>query len=452
MARGGDLLVGVPGGRVVREHAPVAYQVAGGRRLPVRSRYVLTRGGDVRIAVGAYDPARQLVIDPTVTYGTYVGGIRQDQGISIAADADGDAYVAGNTLSTDLVGAGAGAQPAPGGGQDVFVTKLNATGTAALYSTYLGGSGTDQALGMAIDASGDAMVTGWTASTNFPVTAGAAQAVYGGGTSDVFAAKLNPSGTAFVYSTYLGGTGSPNGSLEQANGIASDAAGNAYLTGLGYGGYPTTPGSFDPAQINPSTANAFVTKLSPDGTLAYSTYLHGAGGAFSIGNAIAVDATGSAYVTGWQTATFPTTPGAYQTANRGSADMFVTKLSPAGSALTYSTLLGGVGFDQPTAITIDGDGRAYVAGSGSSPWPVTPDAIRATRPAPPASCRCSTRRGRRCRTRRSSVARRRAATRRRAWPSTQPATCTSPASRGRPTCRRPPTLCAPAAPARRTGS
>jgi hypothetical protein len=383
IADNGDLLLTLAGGRVVRELAPVAYQAAGEHRTPVTSHYVLNADGDVRIAVGSYDRGRTLIIDPVLTYGTYLGGTggtsTAEAANAIAVDASGNAYVTGATSTTSFSGTGSGAQPTNAGGAgDVFVTKLNPSGTAALYSTYLGGTGDDRGLGIAIDAAGSAVVTGLSSSTNFPTTAGAPQTTYGGGGSDAFVTKLTPDGTGLVYSTYLGGSGPTTGLNERGTGVVLDAAGNAYVTGWTFDGFPTTPGAY---QSTGSSAgeSTFVAKLTSAGALSYSTLL--IRGALAFG--IAVNAAGNAYVTGYASntvgTTFPTTTGAYQTANAGIGNIFVTEFTPDGSGLVYSTLLG-TNFGQGYAIALDGAGRAYVTGtaSGNSAYPTTPDALRPT--------------------------------------------------------------------------
>jgi uncharacterized protein (TIGR03437 family) len=327
---------------------------------------------EVGLEIAAYDVSIPLVIDPVLIYSTYLGGSATDSGNAIAVDSLGNAYVTGSTASlnfptvTPLQVAG-GAPDA-----DAFVSKLNASGTALLYSTYLGGGNDDQGNGIAVDASGNAYVTGWTLSTNFPTTAGAVQTT-SGGANDAFVTKLNSTGTAIAYSTYLGGNGN-----DVANGIAVDSSGSAYVTGItNSSNFPTTSGAFQTAFGGGSTpasnGDAFVTKLNTTGTaFSYSTYLGGNG--LDYGNAIALDSSGNAYVTGSTLSTnFPTTTGALQTAFGGASstsaslgDAFVTKLNSAGAAVMYSTYLGGNGGDAGTGIAVDSSGNAYVAGSTQS--------------------------------------------------------------------------------------
>ena len=230
------------------------------------------------------------------------------------------------------------------------MTKVNTTGTALVYSTYLGGTGYDQGNGIAVDGSGNAYVTGYTYSTDFPVTPGAFQVTNGGGGhDDAFVTKVNATGTALVYSTYLGGTHSDRG-----NGIAVDASGNAYVTGETTStDFPVTPGAFQATNGGGGIYDTLVTKVNATGTaLVYSTYLGGT--SYDAGYGIAVDASGNAYVTGYtQSPNFPVTPGAFQVTNGGVADIFVTKVNAMGTALVYSTYLGGMDDDEGYGIAVD---------------------------------------------------------------------------------------------------
>jgi hypothetical protein len=324
-------------------------------------------------------------LNPTgsaLVYSTYLGGSTYDTGAGIAVDADGNVYVTGNAGSNDFpTTSGAFQATLSGGGFDAFVTKLDPAGSALVYSTYLGGSGQEYSGGIAIDAAGNAYVAGSTQSANFPTTAGAVQATFGGA-SDAFVTKLNPTGSALVYSTYLrDGRG---------NAIAVDVNGNAYVTGTTYSAnFPTTAGAFQTSYAGGytgySTGDAFVTKLDPTGSaLVYSTYLGGSdGGESSAG--IVVDAGGNAYVTGTTNSTnFPTTADAFQLTYAGGYDVytfrdaFVTKLDPTGSALVYSTYLGGSKVDSGNGIAVDAGGNFYVAGSTNSNFPTTPGAFQAT--------------------------------------------------------------------------
>ena len=266
-------------------------------------------------------------------------------------DQEGNAYVTGETTTpgSGFPGtAGSLIQSTNGGNFDVFVTKLNAAGTALVYSTYLGGSAFDDGTAIAVDQAGQAYVTGLTDTpgSGFPSTAGSLiQSTFGGG-RDAFVTKLNADGTALVYSTYLGGSGSDEG-----YGIAVDGVGQAYVTGqtnTPRSGFPGTAGSLIQSTFGGGTGDAFVAKLNAVGTaLVYSTYLGGSGGDF--GRGIAVDGAGQAYVTGWTNTSgsgFPGTAGSsIQNTSGGGSDAFVAKLNAAGTALVYSTYLGGSGAD-----------------------------------------------------------------------------------------------------------
>jgi hypothetical protein len=312
-----------------------------------------------------------------LVYSTYLGSSSGFAvGFGIAIDEAGNAYVTGPTNSPNFPTTPGAFQPAFGGGfSDTFVTKLNRGGTALIYSTYLGGSSFDPSRSIAVDEAGNAYVTGPTGSPDFPTTPGAFQIAFAGGDADVFVTKLNRSGTGLVYSTYLGGSGFD---FVYSNGIAVDEKGNAYVAGLTDSlNFPTTPGALQPA--NASAEDAFVTKLNRRGTaLIYSTYLGGSGSDGGIGG-IAVDETGSAYVTGYtDSPNFPTTPGTFQPANAGGVeDAFVTKLNRRGTALIYSSYLGGSGDDFGNGIAVDQDGNAYVTGQTDSPnFPTTPGAFQ----------------------------------------------------------------------------
>jgi len=260
-----------------------------------------------------------------LSYSTYLGGSGFDQGNGIAVDSAGSAYVTGDTDSTDFPTTPGAFQTTNGGFEGAFVTKLNAAGSALSYSTYLGGSSVDGGRGIAVDSAGSAYVTGLTGSTDFPTAPGAFQTTYDGN-EDVFVAKLNATGSALSYSTYLGGSGNDGGSE-----IAVDSAGNAYVTGLTDStDFPTAAGAFQTTNGG-SDFDAFVVKLNAAGSaLSYSTYLGGSDD--DLGQGIAVDSAGSAYVTGRTDWTdFPTATGAFQTTNGGGGDAFVTKVPTAGS-------------------------------------------------------------------------------------------------------------------------
>jgi len=351
--RRGDLLLEIAGGQI-RQHKPVIYQDESGVKQYVEGRYLLRGKHRVGFEIAKYDTSKPLIIDPTFVYSTYLGDVTT-LGIGIAVDVAGNAYVTGYT-STNFPTANP-LQSNNAGNTDAFVTKLNATGTGLIYSTYLGGSKQDQGNGIALDAAGNAYLTGFSYSSDFP-TRNPVQAT-NRGQSDAFVAKLNPTGAALVYSTYLGGEDD-----DHANGIAVDAAGNAHLVGNTYStDFPTV----NPLQSsNPVRFDGFVAKLNATGTaLVYSTYLGGSNGAY--GNAIAVDPAGNAYVTGHTNSTdFPTVNAFQPISIGGQSEAFVTKLNVTGTALVYSTYLGGNGADFGNGIAIDAAGSAYVTGSTDS--------------------------------------------------------------------------------------
>jgi hypothetical protein len=312
-----------------------------------------------------------------LVYSTYIGGTDNDFGSEVALDSQGSAFVTGKTASFSGFPTQNALQPnhAPSGLLDAFVTKFNPAGSALVYSTYVGGKGDDVGNGIAVDAQGSAYVTGTTVSSQsvgaFP-TQNPLQADNAGG-EDAFVAKLNAAGSALVYSTYLGGTGSDEGS-----GIALDAQNNAYLTGItnssGAGAFPTTQNAIQGTKGG--DRDAFVAKINAQGSaLTYSTYLGGFQNDFGLG--IAVDAQGNAYVGGRTTSSnssggFPT-KNPLQADNAGSDDAFVAKLNAQGNGLVYSTYLGGTSTESGNAIALDCAGNAYIIGdtlsSGSGGFP-----------------------------------------------------------------------------------
>jgi hypothetical protein len=354
----GDLLLGI-GKKTIRQHKPIVYQETSAGRREVEGRYALRGDGRVGFEVGQYDASATLVIDPVLEYSTYLGGNSSEEGYSIAVDTAGSAYVTGWTQSTNFPG------PDPNAGVlDVFVTKINAAGSALVYSTYIGGSDSDAGLGLAIDSAGNAYITGYTSSTDFP-TVKPIQGVSGFvNDQNAFVTKLNPAGTALVYSTYLGGS-----SADIGYNIAVDSAGNAYIVG------GTISSNFPTVNAIDNTlggeGDAFVTKINAAGTaLVYSTYLGGDAG--DTGRGLAIDSPGNAYITGSTTSTNFPLANAFQSTYGGAGnfsfvgDAFVTKINPAGTALVYSTYLGGNGDDEGSAIALDSAGNAYIAGSTAS--------------------------------------------------------------------------------------
>lgn len=321
-------------------------------------------------------------LDPTgssLVYSTYLGGAGNDIASGIAVDATGAAYVVGSTSSSDFpVTAGAIQSALNGGSYNAFVTKLDPTGESAAYSTYLGGSGEDHATGIAVGASGQAVVAGYTNSFDFP-TMNPLLGALGGGTCggipcfDAFVSKLNETGSALVYSTYVGGSGG-----DYAHAVALDLSGNVYLAGVTTStDFPVTSGAVQ-AQGGGTNDDAFVAKLRSDGSaLIYSTYLGGNGSAAADG--ITVDSQGNAFVTGSEYGNGFPLAAPLQSTNQGLNDAFAAKLNAAGSALIFSTYLGGSGNDVGQAIAIDTQGNAYVVGGTfSADFPVTPSALKTT--------------------------------------------------------------------------
>jgi hypothetical protein len=350
----GDLVIATAGGEV-RFHRPEAYQTEGGLRRPVGARYVLRGKGDVGLEVAAYDRRRPLIIDPVLSYSTYLGGTGGDVANGIAVDGSGYAYITGITNSSDFPTLGA-EQGSNSGSGDTFIVKLETTGDALVYSTYLGGSGADTSTGLNV-AAGDAYIVGTTTSADFPTTGDAFQLTYGGD-SDAFITHLNSSGNALVYSSFLGGHAADFGQA-----VALDSSGNAYLTGA------TQSSDFPLRNALQSTkgggSDVFVAKVNFSGTeLLYSTYLGGAQA--DIGQAIAVDSPGNAYVAGYTFSSDFPIQNPYQGSTAGEPDAFVAKLNPAGSALVFSTYLGGSGDDRGLGIALDTSGSVYVAGVSRS--------------------------------------------------------------------------------------
>ena len=365
----GELLIGTAFGEL-KETRPYIYQeikgervVNGGFKIRNPARHSQNGRFSYGFQVASYNPSHPLIIDPNLSYSTYLGGSDTDMGHGIAVDSSGNAYITGFTYSTDFPTQNP-FQATSSAGLDAFITKLSPSGSALVYSTHLGGSGADEGYGIAIDASGSAYVTGFTSSTDFP-TQNPFQDTCAGN-NDAFITKLSPSGGALVYSTCLGGSGNDEG-----YGIAIDGSGNACVTGsTNSRDFPTkTPYQEalggDPEENRPES-DVFITKLSPSGNaLSYSTYLGGAGS--DRGSGIAVDASGNAYVTGGTGSTdFPTQNPFQETCAAGfhdCYDAFITKLSPSGNALSYSTYLGGENpGDIGNAIAVDGSGNAYVTG------------------------------------------------------------------------------------------
>jgi beta-propeller repeat-containing protein len=390
----GDLVVKLAGSGDVRLHKPVAYQEIGGERRLVAANYVLSGADSVAFAIGDYDARHPLIVDPILSYSTYLGGSGIDGANAIAVAPDNTAFVAGSTSSSDFPTVHA-LQPNDGGNpdfpQDAFVSKISSDGSTLLYSTYLGGENRDAANGIAVDNFGDAFVIGTTLSPHFPVTTnsfdtlcgadGQCGASWDGGAlvTNAFVTKLNPAGSALVYSTFYGYFENVSGEA-----IAVDTNGNAYLTGYTTANFvptvvitppklppppfPITASAFQTA-YGGGTTNAFVAKLDATGSTAlYSSYLGGS--IEDAGYGIAVDASADVSVTGLTySPDFPTTAGALQRIFGGAGDAFVARVNMnafGAASLLYSTYLGGSGLDQGNGIAVDTAGNAYVTGVTNS--------------------------------------------------------------------------------------
>ena len=407
-------------GDLFQEAAPEIYQQAGGRRMKIAGRYRLLDQHTVGFEIGFYDKSLPLVIDPTVSYCSYLGGSSTTAITGIALDSNANLYMTGWTDSLNFPINGA-YQAANAGGVDIIVAKLSAAGTGLLYATYIGGRSSDKAAAIAVDNLGQAYITGSTTSTNFPLvssnkatlggsvtafvlklnaagntllysgylggtnwevgTAIAVDSTYNayiagdtqspnfptkngtqpnfGGNTDAFVTKLNPAG-GYAFSTFLGGVGN-----EHAGGIAVDSVGDIFVAGgTGSSNFPVV----SPIQASlAGTQSAFVTKITYAQTIGFSTYLGGSGGTLQQANALALDSAGNPYVAGvTNSVSFPVTSLAFQRALNGLQSAFVTKLTSTGSTMVYSTYLGGDVSDWASGIAVNAAGNAYVAGWTSS--------------------------------------------------------------------------------------
>lgn len=387
----GDLVIATDAGDV-RFRKPAIYQLDPnhGNRQPVEGQYNLLADNCVGVKVGSHDHSRPLIIDPVLTYSTYLGGTGIDAGLRIAVDSSGNTYLTGATSSSDFPKTSAGLPYTAGGYcsigspfyksypcPDAFVTKLNSDGSLG-YSTYLGGSSGDVGVGISVDGTGNAYVVGSTSSQNFPTTAGVLQPT-AHENGEIFVAKLNTSG-ALSFATYLGGSQD-----DIATSGVADSDGNTYITGVtNSDDFPFTPGAFQTTRgggscnpYNPKPCpDAFVAKLNATGTaLTYATFL--GGNNVNVATGIAVDSSGNALVTGGTLSTdFPTLNAVHATPYGGTCgtggqahpctDAFVSKVNSTGSALVYSTYLGGNGDDAGLAVAADSDGNAYLTGLTNS--------------------------------------------------------------------------------------
>lgn len=367
IAADGALVVTAPAGRL-QEAAPVAYQEVGGGRTPVAAAFALDAAGQVSFRLGSYDRARPLVIDPTLVYATFLGGSDGDPWREyvndIAVDGSGNMLVTGMTPATDFPTVNPIQSNQPG--FDAFVAKISADGQTLLYATYLGGAGSDEGHGIAVDAGGAAYVAGETGSADFP-TLNPFQGDQG--VADAFVAKLSPAGQ-LVYATYLGGL-----AIDGAGDIAVDGQGRAVVTGMTASTrFPTQNPLMGPQfALNGASTDAFVTVLSADGrSLAFSTYLGGSKNENIEGlGGVALDAAGNIYVAGTTRSTnFPVVNPRQAVYGGGTSDAFLARIRAGGSALDYATYLGGSADEKGHGVAADAAGNAYVTGeTGSSDFP-----------------------------------------------------------------------------------
>ncbi|HJT24864.1 MAG TPA: SBBP repeat-containing protein, partial [bacterium] len=384
----GDLELGTKQGKVVFR-SPMVYQENGGTKIPVVGRYKLKEGNKLGFEVEGYDKTKPLVIDPVLDYSTYLGGTYTDWAYGVAVDPSGDAYVTGFTMSPAFPGT---SSPLVGT-TDAFITEMNPSGTALIFSDYLGGNDYATAWGIALDPSGDIFVTGETNSFDFPTTSNAVQTALNGN-MNAFVAKLPQDGASLLYSTYLGGSVADYGYA-----IAVDSCENIYVTGLATS--PDFP-LLNPIQstLNPASAsNAFVTKINAAGALGYSTFLGGSGAKGDCGFAITVDGSDDAWVAGYTCSSDFPTVNPFQPTFGGFQNGFITEVNPAGTAWAYSTYFGGSSqtsyttpqtgghvFDVIYGIALDGSRNIYVTGWTASPNFPTQNPIQSTRTNPFGVC------------------------------------------------------------------
>ncbi|MBU4447208.1 MAG: SBBP repeat-containing protein, partial [Proteobacteria bacterium] len=357
----GNLAVKLPDGGLLLQKKPIVYQVIDGRRVAREGRFRLLKPGGTEygFVVAAYDKTRPLIIDPVLVYSTYLGGSSEDNISGVAVDQQGNVYVTGVTNSTDFPG-----YPEGGDGYHPFVAKLNAAGTALVYSTVFGSGFGEWTDAIAVDGAGNAYVAGNAQNSGLPLIPPTPICTYQGG-RDAFVIKFNPAGNTMLYATYLGGTGDEN-----PWSIAVDGTGQAYVTGQTQSiDYITTPTSLHPGPLG--GGDGFVSKINTAGTaLVYSTYLGGS--KEDTPACITADGSGNAYVTGQ---TYSSTDFTTLTPMRPWAgpptDAFIAKLNPNGTAMLNFTYLGGSlpatrAADGGNGIALDQAGNIYVTGSTSS--------------------------------------------------------------------------------------
>lgn len=370
----GDLYITMKEGGIIQKK-PYVYQEIEGKRVEIDGRFkIIKEEGKFAYGfeVASYSKEHSLVIDPVLVYSTYLGGSGIDYSLDVAVDTAGNAYLIGGTESSNFPMLNP-YQSGYAGNRDVFVAKFNAAGSALIYSTYLGGSDIEHGRKIALDNSGNVYITGGTYSINFPTLN-----PYQGniaGNCDVFVAKLSTSGS-LLYSTYLGGN-----VFDWGLGVAvyPNVPDNVYITGMNRSSnFPTTSGAFDTLCGSDGTCDGglmegfvakFDTSQSGASSLIYSAFLGGSGDDF--GRNLVADASGNAYVAGASNSTDFPLMNPLQGSNSGDYDLIVTKVNPTGSALVYSTYIGGSGFDRSKGIALDSAGNIYVTGNtASSNFPV----------------------------------------------------------------------------------
>jgi len=350
----GDLVLATRAGEV-RHQRPLVYQLLNGERRPVEASYSLL--GDRRVAfrLGAFDDSLSLTIDPTLVYSTFLGGIADDGAQALAIDLAGHAYLGGYTASANFPVTAGSYQPVPAGNHDAFVTKLDLAGTGVVYSTYVGGKNLDFVEALAVDADGHVYAGGRTYSDDFPL-ANALQSTPGG-QADGFLLRLDPSGASLAFSTYLGGWRD-----DSVADLAIGPDGRVSLTGQASNGFPLT-GYW--SHLN--NLAAFAARFDSRGVRAFAVGLGETDTAYTVGQGVATDAAGNTWVTGWTTSTRLPMVGAVQPApGGGGGDAFLARFSPSGSLL-YSSYLGGSGFEAGHAIAVDASGNVVVTGATASP-------------------------------------------------------------------------------------
>jgi uncharacterized repeat protein (TIGR01451 family) len=379
----GNLVLSIRGGDVVLQ-SPRAYQEFGAEERTVPGRFELRGKNEAGFVVGDYDRGRRLVIDPVLTYSTFLGGSKNEAcsvilgtGVPVAGcpaisvDTAFNAYIAGSTTSTDFPTVGSPYQSTLKGDADVFVVKFNNTATILEFATYLGGSGLDTTVGVSVDPGFNVIVAGNTLSTNFP-TKNAFQSAPLNTLNHTFVSQLDPAGQNLLYSTYLSGSGT-----DTATGLALDPSGNAYVVGTTTStdartGFPSTLGAIQ--VLSRATSQYFVTRVDPalsgTGSVPYSTYFGGStpSNGETKGGGIAVDSNANVYITGGTNFTDMPVLNAYQGTLAGGLDAFVAKMNPGatiGTQLLYSTFIGGSGDDIGYGVAVDSS-SAYVVGSTTS--------------------------------------------------------------------------------------